>query len=83
MTGKDVLAEKEVLKKAAALKRFEYSSLGCELKKQTKKKQYQELNKLFKCDRNEEEQVIIKKEKPAITSASKLLNDNKYSLRVY
>ena len=52
-------------------------------KSKLKKKQYQELNKLFKCDRNEEEQVIIKKEKPAITSASKLLDDNKDSLRVY
>ena len=35
LTGKDVLPEKDLLGKAAALKRFEYSPLGRELKKQT------------------------------------------------
>ena len=34
LTGKDVLAEKNLLEKAAAMKRFEYSLLGKELKKQ-------------------------------------------------
>ena len=33
-TGKDVLLEKDWLEKAAAIKRFEYSPLGKELKKQ-------------------------------------------------
>ena len=43
LTGKDVLSEKDLLEKAAALKRFEYSTLGKELKSQTDiaKKQYQ------------------------------------------
>ena len=35
LTGRDVLPEKELLEKAAALKRFEYSPLGKDLKKQT------------------------------------------------
>ena len=35
LTGKDVLPEKDLLEKAATLKRFEYSPLGSELKKQT------------------------------------------------
>ena len=42
MTSKDVLPEKDLLEKAAALKIFEYSSLGSELKKETSvaEKQY-------------------------------------------
>ena len=35
LTGKDVSPEKGLLEKAATIKRFEYSSLGKELKKQT------------------------------------------------
>ena len=35
LTGKDVLAGKDLLEKAAALKRFKYSPLARELKKQT------------------------------------------------
>ena len=35
LTGKDVLSESKLLEKAAAMKRFEYSSLGKELKAQT------------------------------------------------
>ena len=35
LTSKDVLPEKDLLEKAAAIERFEYSSLGSELKKQT------------------------------------------------
>ena len=47
LTGKDVLPEKGLLEKAAIIKRFEYSPLGSELKRQTDiaKKQYQELEK--------------------------------------
>ena len=33
LTDKDVLAEKDLVEKAAAIKRFEYSPLGIELKK--------------------------------------------------
>ena len=35
LTDKDVLAEKDLLEKAAALKRFEYSPIGKELNAQT------------------------------------------------
>ena len=35
LTGEDVLPEKGLLEKAATIKRFEYSPLGKELKKQT------------------------------------------------
>ena len=49
LTGKDILPEKDLLKKAAAMKRFEYSPLGKELKARTdiSKKQYQVLDKAF------------------------------------
>ena len=47
LTSKDVSSEKKLLKKAAALKRFEYSPLSKELKVQTDiaKKWYQKLDK--------------------------------------
>ena len=53
LTGKDVLPEKDLLEKTAALKRFEYSPIGSELEKQTSvgEKQYQGLNKLFQSDK--------------------------------
>ena len=35
MTGNDVLPEKDLSQKDAAIKRFEYSPLGSELKKQS------------------------------------------------
>ena len=35
LTGNDVLPEKDLLEKTATIKRFEYSTLGSELKKQT------------------------------------------------
>ena len=46
LTGKDVLPEKELVEKAAALKRFEYSPLGTELKAQNSaaEKQYRKLS---------------------------------------
>ena len=67
LTGKDILSEKYLLEKAAAIKKYEYSLLGSELKKQTSvaEKQHQGLNKLFKSD-EKEELVTIKKEKPVI-----------------
>ena len=40
LTRKDVLAEKDLLEKAAATKRFEYSWLSSELRKQTSAAQY-------------------------------------------
>ena len=49
MTGEDALPEIGLLEKSAKIKRFEYSPLGCELKKQTDAvgKQYQALNKVY------------------------------------
>ena len=49
LTDKDVLAEKDFLEKAVALKRFEYSPLGKELKAQTSdaEKQYQKVIKFL------------------------------------
>ena len=53
--------KKNLLEKAATMKRFEYSSLGKKSKAQTDipKKQYQKLNSIYECDK------IIKKERPA------------------
>ena len=56
LTGKDVLPEKDLLVKAATMKKFKYSPLGKELKAQTDipKKQYQRLSKFFRSDGKEE-----------------------------
>ena len=67
MNGKDVLPEKDLQEKAAALKRFEYSPLGKELKALTSvvEKHEQKLNMTFmtfESDYEEEEPVPIKKE---------------------
>ena len=53
LTGKDVLPQKDLLEKAAAIKRFEYSPLGKELKKQTSvaEKQYRLFNNTFESDK--------------------------------
>ena len=68
MTGKDFLPEKDLLEKTAALKRFEYSPLGKELKKQTRvaEKQYQKLENSYEADK------IIKRKKPTIENYGKL-----------
>ena len=52
LTGKDVLPEKDLLEKAATLKKFEYFPLWKELKAQTDiaKKQYQGLDKIYEFD---------------------------------
>ena len=49
MAGQDFIPEKNLPEKAAAIKRFEYSSLGKELEAQTDiaKKQYQGLDNAF------------------------------------
>ena len=77
-TGKDVLPEKGLLEKAATIKRFEYSPLGNELKKQTDiaKKQYQGQDKTFsfsKYNKNVNES-LIKKEAVATTIPKKKYN---------
>ena len=58
LTDKDVLPAKDLLEKAATMKRFEYSPLGKELKAQTDiaKKQYQKLGDSIGFDK------VIKKE---------------------
>ena len=63
MTDKDVLLEKDLLEKAAAWKRLEYSPLGKELKKQTSvvEKKYQDFDKIFNHDEREEPLKIEKK----------------------
>ena len=79
LTGKDVSPEKDLLEKAATIKRFEYLPWGSALKKQTDiiEKQYQGSNKFF-MSAKKEEPVTIKKES-AITEKSKLMYDIKYS----
>ena len=64
LTGKDVLTDKDLKEKAAALKQFKHSPLGKDLKAQTSivKKQYQKLSKIFESDDEEEKPVTIKKE---------------------
>ena len=49
LTGKYVLSEKDLLEKADAVKTFEYSPLGSELRKQTSvaEKPYKSLDKDF------------------------------------
>ena len=80
LTGQDVLPEKNLLEKAAAIKRFDYSLLGKELKKQTSvaEKKYQRFEKVF--NHNEkEEPVKIKKERSLTAEKSSLFYNNKYS----
>ena len=52
LTGKGVLSEKDLLEKAATIKRFKYSPLSKEFKKQTgvPEKHYQGLNKVFESE---------------------------------
>ena len=73
LTGRDVLPEKD-LGKAAALKRFEYSPLGKELKKETSvaEKHFQIFDKIFNYDEREGP-VKIKKEGPLTTDRSSLV----------
>ena len=73
LTGKDILPEKNLLWKAAALKRVKYSLLRKELKAQTvtAKKQYQKL------DNTDEFDKIIEKEN---YSKSSLIYDSNHSL---
>ena len=53
LIGEDVLSKRGIFKKTATIKRFEYSPLGRELKKQTDivVKQHQGLNKVYEFDK--------------------------------
>ena len=84
LTGKDVLPEKGLLEKAATIKRFQYSSLGNELKKQTDiaKKEYQGLDTIYECDKKEDDET---NRKPTIKKYSKsnLIYSSKHSFYKY
>ena len=81
LPSKNVLPEKDLVEKAATMKRFKYSPLGKELKAQTDiaKTLYQKLDDTFEFDK------IIKKEKPTLKKydRSNLIYDSKYSLYPY
>ena len=86
LTGEDVLPEKDLLEKAATMKRCEYSPLGNELKKQAgvTETQYQSFDSVFNHHEKEEpvtikkeEPVTIKKEEPLKTDKSSLVYDRK------
>ena len=53
MTAKNVLSEKYLPEKAATIKRFEYSPLGNELKKETSfaEKRYQKFENVFESNK--------------------------------
>ena len=82
LTGKDVLPEKDLLEKAATMKRYEYFLLGKEVKAQTDiaKKQYQKLYNTFEFDL-----IIKKKEEPTfkIYNKSNRIYNSKYSFYKY
>ena len=63
LTGKDVLPGKDLLEKAAALKRFGYSPLGKELKKQASvaEKQCQKFDNAFESNKNKEDKTKNKR----------------------
>ena len=63
LTLKDILPEKDLLEKAATIKRFEYLPLRNELKKQNSiaEKQYQKLEKAFEPNKQEEDKIKTKK----------------------
>ena len=80
MTDKDVLAEKDLLEKAATMKRFEYPPLGSELKKQTDiaEKQDKRLDNTYELDRIKKEKSKIKK-----CNRSNLMYDSTYDFYEY
>ena len=84
MTGKDVLPDKDLLDKAAALKRYKYSKLGTELKKQTSvaEKQYRDFDNVFNYDEKEEPLQIEKEEQLTINKLS-LCYKNKYAFNEF
>ena len=73
-TGKDVLPKKDLLEKSAASKRFEYSPLGKELKKQTSvpEKQHQRFDNAFESNKKEEVKPKNKKQKKSSYAKSSL-----------
>ena len=80
MTGKEFLPEKDLLEKAATMKRFEYPPLESELKKQIyiAEKQYKRLSNTYEFDRIKKEKSKIKK-----CNRSNLMYDSKYDFYEY
>ena len=79
LTGEDVLLEK-----AATIKKFEYSHLGSELKKQTyiARKQYQGLDKVYEFDKKGDDETINKDDKkPTLKKYTK--SDSNHSFYKY
>ena len=81
LTGKYVLPEKDLLEKAAAIKRFEYSPFAKELKKQTRvaKKQYQKLDQTFESNKTLEEKTKNKRSR----ANSNLAYNNDFTFYIY
>ena len=77
--------KKTCQKKAAALKRFEYSSFGKGLKKQTSvaEKQYQDFDKIFNYIEKEEPLKIEKEQPLTIDKSSLFYNNNKYTFNEF
>ena len=82
LTGDNVLPEKDLLEKAAIIKRFEYSPLSSELKKQTDiaEKQNQGLDKIYEFikkendddeNENEDDKTLTKKKNETKTLIKK------------
>ena len=80
LTSKHVLPEKDLLEKAATMKRFEYSALGKELKAQTgiAKEQYQKLDNTFEFGKTIKKTSALKN-----YSKSYLTYNSKYSFYKY
>ena len=76
LTGEDVLLERDLLEKAATIKRSEYLPLGSELKKQTDiaKKQYKRWDKTFSSNKNNKNvnESLFKVETDAKTLTKKI-----------
>ena len=81
LTEKVVLPKKDLLEKAAAIKRFEYSLLGKELKRQTNvaEKQYQKFDNAFESNKKEE----IKTKSKRSLAESNLFYNNYFTFYKY
>ena len=82
MTGKDILPEKDLLEKAAAINRFEYSPLVEELKQQTRvsEKQYKNLTVLLNLIKRKKTK---KKKEKRSRDKSNLVDNNYFNLYKY
>ena len=81
MCGKNILPEKDLLEKTAAIKIFEYSPLGKELKKQTSiaEKQYQIFDNAFESNKKKEVKTKTKRSR----AKSDLVYNNYFTFYKY